>query len=59
LAIKTKNNKFHHDNFDIIKPKKIWSYFLDKQTIEKKYVSQVGIGSAGIYGDYCVVVKKL
>jgi hypothetical protein len=59
LAIKTKNNKFYHDNLDIIKPKKIWSYFLDKQTIEKKHVSKIGIGSASVNGNYFVIVKKL
>jgi hypothetical protein len=59
LAIKTKKGKYYHDNLDIIKPKKIWSYFLDKQTIEKKYISQIGIGSASINGNYTVFVKKL
>lgn len=59
LAIKTKKNRFFHDNFDIVRPKKIWSYFLDMQTIEKKYVSKIGIGTASIDGDYTVIVKKL
>ena len=59
LAIKTKKNKFYHDNLDIIKPKKIWSYFLDKQTIEKKFISRIGIGTASINGDYAVIIKKL
>ena len=59
LAIKTKNNKFYHDNLDTIKPKRIWSYFFDKQTIEKKYISKIGIGSASSNGDYTVIIKKL
>ena len=59
LAIKTKNNQYYHDNLDVIKPKKIWSYILDEQTIEKKYVEKIGFGSASLSGDFNVVVKKL
>ncbi len=54
LAIKDKNNRYYHDNLDVIKPERLWSYILDEQTIEKKMVSQIGIGSAGKYGGYYV-----
>lgn len=59
LAIKDKKGKYHHDNLDVIKPGKVWSYFLDEQTIEKSDVSKIGLGSAGLYGGYFVKTIKL
>ena len=29
------------------------------KTVEKKYVSKIGVGSASINGDFAVIVKKL
>jgi hypothetical protein len=54
LAIKDIRNNYYHDNLDVVKPEKIWSYVLDEQTIEKNKVSKIGVGSAGKYGGYYV-----
>jgi hypothetical protein len=59
FAIKTKKKDFLHDNLDIVKPKKIWSYVLDKQTLERKYIEKIGIGCASLNGNYFVKVKDL
>ena len=54
LSIKTVDNKFYHDNFDIIEPNKIWSYTFDAQTFELSKISEVGAGSAGREGSFYV-----
>jgi hypothetical protein len=58
FALQTKEKKFLHDNLDVVKPKKIWSYVFDKQTLEKKYIKKIGIGCASLSGDYFVEVKN-
>ncbi len=59
LAIKTKKNEFFHDNLDIIKKDKIWSYIFDFQTIELDKIKIIGVGSAGRYGNFEIAKKKL
>jgi hypothetical protein len=59
FAIKTKKNEYFHDNLDVIKKDKIWSYIFDFQTIELKEIKIIGVGSAGRYGGYTVAKKKL
>jgi hypothetical protein len=54
LAIKTNEGHYYHDNFDVIQPQKKWSYVLDDQTIELINVSDIGVGTAGRYGGFCV-----
>jgi len=55
LAIKTRDGEYFHDNLDIIVPKAKWSYVFDDQTIEMHNILKVGVGTAGFYGNYCVV----
>jgi hypothetical protein len=59
FCIKTKKNKFLHDNLDIIIKDTLWSYVFDFQTIELDEVKKIGIGSAGRYGGYSVVTKNI
>lgn len=54
LAIKTKEGKYFHDNFDVIEPQKKWAYVLDEQTVQITHVSKVGVGTAGRFGKYFV-----
>tara|TARA_B100000035_G_scaffold17696_1_gene14166 strand:- start:9979 stop:11307 length:1329 start_codon:yes stop_codon:yes gene_type:complete len=57
LAIKDKKNNYYHDNFDVVINRKKWIYVLDNQTINKKSIKTIAIGSAGKYGKY--VTKKI
>lgn len=41
-----KTLNIENDNFDIGVPNLSWSYILDYQTIEKKYLSKIGVGVA-------------
>jgi hypothetical protein len=59
LAIKTKNNKFYHENFDIIKKDKLWSFYFDYNTIDINKVSKIGIGAAGIHGGFKTTVLDI
>ena len=59
FSIKTKKNEYLHDNLDIVKKDKIWSYIFDFQTIELNKIKKIGVGSAGRYGDYQVATKKI
>jgi hypothetical protein len=52
LAIKNKNNAFFHDNLDVLVPKKKWAYIFDDQTLAISSVCTIGIGTAGLYGQY-------
>jgi hypothetical protein len=54
LALKTKDGKYYHDNFDFIEPMKIWSYVFDSQTIDLSSLSIIGVGSAGRHGNFSV-----
>lgn len=54
LAIKTKDSKYYHDNFDIITPRKVWSYTFDEQSFKLEDLLEVGAGSAGKYGSFYV-----
>lgn len=57
LAIKDKKNNYYHDNFDVVIHGKRWIYVLDNQTINKKSIKTIAIGSAGKYGKF--VTKKI
>jgi hypothetical protein len=59
LAIKTKSGSFFHDNFDIMVPRKVWTYVLDEQTIRVEDISMIGVGSAGKFGNFAVSVLNL
>lgn len=59
LAIKTKEGHYYHDNFDIIEPKRKWSYVFDEQTMPFTNLTKVGVATAGRYGKCCVVTQEL
>jgi hypothetical protein len=55
LAVKTREGRYLHDNFDVIQPQKKWSYVFDDQTIKIGNVESIGVGTAGRFGRSCVV----
>ena len=60
LAIKDKSGKYFHDNFDFSADGEArWSYVLDEQTIPLSAVSEIGVGSAGLFGGYSVEILRL
>lgn len=59
LALKTRHGAYFHDNFDVIQPGRIWSYFLDEQTLPVGALEKIGVGSAGHSGGFDVKVLDL
>ena len=55
LAIKTREGHYHNDNFDVIEPKKKWTFVFDEHTIKIENILQIGVGSAGFFGGCSVV----
>jgi len=51
LAIKTKSGQFIHENFDLITPKKSWSYTFDVESIKQDDVAAIGVASNDKYGN--------
>ena len=50
LSIKTKSNKYLHDNFDIQKPFYEWTYTFDENTIELNQIKSIGWAANDNYG---------
>ena len=50
LAIKTKDNKYYNDNFDIQKPFYEWSYTFDENTIKLDQIKEIGWAANNSYG---------
>jgi|TARA_B100002003_G_C14127897_1_gene542502 hypothetical protein len=51
LAIKTKDNKYFHDNFDIQNPFFEWSYTFDEQTIPINKIKKIAWAANDNYGN--------
>ena len=52
LAFETKDNKFYHDNLDVLISKKRWSYIFDDQTITISNINRIGVTTAGKNGKF-------
>lgn len=59
LAIKDIDQRYHHDNLDVIALGRHWTYVLDDQTLPLSEVMQLGVGGAGPAGGYGVAVLDL
>ena len=59
LAIKTKQNNYFHDNFDMLESKRKWTYVFDEQTFKLDCISAIGVGSAGRYGGFDIKILEL
>lgn len=51
LAFKSKSGEYFHDNLDVVIPSKEWSYVLDDQTILIDEIKEIGVGTAGKFGN--------
>lgn len=54
LAIRKGDGTIRHDNFDFQIPGQLWTYTFDDQTIPLSHVTEIGVGSAGCDGGFCV-----
>lgn len=59
LAMKTRDGRYHHDNLDVVKPGRHWTYVLDEQTLPPQVLEKIGVGGAGCCGGYGVAVHDL
>ncbi len=59
LAIKTHGGRYLHDNFDVIQPKKSYSYTLDMHTISQQNVAVIAAASADASGEFSVTKLEL
>jgi hypothetical protein len=50
LAMLTSAGRYLHDNFDVLEPRKRWSYYFDAQTIPLSLVAKLVVGTAGMCG---------
>lgn len=57
LAFKTRFGTYHHDNFDVQEPGKLYSYVMDNHTFMKDVIDTIGVGAAGIDGSHFVATK--
>lgn len=56
LAIKTKDGRYLHDNFDFQDTFRSWTYHFDDMTVPLEEVSAFGIASNDHYGQCCVTI---
>ena len=56
LALKTRDGRYFHDNFDVIEPGCHWTYVLDDQTLPANALERIGVGGAGRCGGYGIAV---
>ena len=54
LAIKTRDRRFIHDNFDLVELDKCWSYTFDSHTIPLSAVETLGVASNDVFGNVCI-----
>lgn len=57
LAMKGLDARVFHDNLDVQRPGKLWTYVFDDQTLPLSASSTVGVGSAGRCGGSCAVLE--
>jgi len=54
LALKTRDGRYFHDNFDFQEPFRSWSYHLDEQSIPVGNIETIGVATCNSYGDVTV-----
>lgn len=59
LALRTRDGRVFHDNFDFQVPGRHWTYILDDQTINASALSRIGVGVAGRHGQFDVITLNL
>jgi len=58
LAIKTKDGRYYHDNFNEVKHNKSWEYILDSSSISIEAISNIGVAANDKYGNQSITVPK-
>lgn len=58
LAIKHVDQRYFHDNLDVIEPDRHWTYVFDDQTLTLPEIEHLGVGAAGTCGGYGVATLK-
>ena len=59
LALKTRSQRFIHDNLDFSTDLKSWRYVFDGETISPDDLSAVGVGANDAYGNTVVEVIEV
>ena len=61
LSKKTKKNKFYHDNFDFLKPRKQYSYTVDDHIIKIEGIKSIDVASLCAQGfrTFIIILIKL
>lgn len=59
LAIKTRSQRFIHDNLDFSTDLKTWRYVFDVETVLSEDVAAVGVGACDAWGNTAVEVLNL
>lgn len=52
------NNKYYHDNLDIIEPFYKWNYTFDENNFDLDKIEKIGIASNDIFGNTSVIVTN-
>lgn len=56
LAIKTKDGRYLHDNFDFQQNFRRWTYHFDDMTVPLAQIESFGVASNNAYGQGCVMI---
>ena len=59
LALRTRDGRVFHDNFDFQVPGQYWTYTLDDHTIDAAALLRIGVGAAGRHGQFDVATLNL
>jgi len=59
LAIKTKEGKYYHDNFNEREHLKSWEYIFDRSTISVESIDKVAVAANDKYGNQSIVFIEL
>ena len=54
LAIKTKEGRYYHDNFNEGSDKRTWEYLLDESSIPFELIDKISVASNDIYGNQSI-----
>ena len=58
LAIKTKEGRYYHDNFNERSHKKTWEYILDSSSIKLQEIEKIVVASNDRYGNQSIEASK-
>ena len=59
LAIKTKEGKYYHDNFNEREHLKSWEYIFDRSTVNIELIDKVSVAANDKYGNQDIILIEL